>query len=179
MKERKRQKLSEEEVDQLVIAEANDPDAWEEPIFVPSSRSPRPEWMNRSKHLDLAAKFYVLSVLHRLGAEANLTLAQPDDVDITVVQEPGHAITIDVKTLAGTKEWLIDRFRAEKHHYVVFVCYLEPVQDPAAIPEVYILPSERLKFLVARTKKTRVPVDSFKEEPDSHESWQQLTSAAA
>ena len=46
----KPRKLSEEEVDSLVIAQAEDPDAWAEPILVPSSRSPRPEWLTRSKH---------------------------------------------------------------------------------------------------------------------------------
>src|SRR5687768_12980553 len=120
MKSRGPQKLSEDEVNSLVVAQVDDPGAWEEAILVPPSRSPRPEWLTRSKHLDLAAKFYVLSVLHRLGAEANLALAQPFGVDIMVVQEPGHALTIDVKTLAGTKEWLIDRFRAETHHYIIF-----------------------------------------------------------
>lgn len=178
MRHRKPQKLSEEEVDSLVIAEADDPEAWEEEILVPLSRSPRPEWLTRSKHLDLAAKFYVLSVLHRLGVEANLTLAQPFGADIMIVQEPGHALTIDVKTLAGTKEWLIDRFRAEKHHYVVFVCYREPVQDPAAAPEVYILPSEQLKSRVAGINESSVPVESLTQEFDPREIWQQLVPAA-
>lgn len=178
MKARGPQKLSEEEVNSLVIAQVDDPGAWEEPILVPPSRSPRPEWLTRSKHLDLAAKFYVLSVLHRLGAEANLTLAQPFDADIMVVQEPGHALTIDVKTLAGTTEWLIDRFRAEKHHYVVFVCYPEPVQDPTAVPEVYILPSEQLKSRVDRIRESSVPVESLTQESDAREIWQQLVPAA-
>jgi len=135
--------------------------------------------MARSKHLDLAAKFYVLSVLHRLGAEANLALAQPFDTDIMVIQEPGHALTIDVKTLAGTTEWLIDPFRAEKHHCVVFVCYLVPVYDPAAVPEVYILPSEQLKSRVARIKEISVQVESLTQEFDPREIWQQLTSIPA
>lgn len=178
MKSRKPRKLSEEEVDALVIAQAEEPDAWSEPILVPPSRSPRPEWLTRSKHLDLAAKFYVLSVLHRLGAEANLALAQPFDADIMVVQEPGHALTIDVKMLAGTKEWLIDRFRAEKHHYVVFVCYLEPVQDPSAVPEVYILPSEQLQSRVSGIRESRVQVESLTRESDAREIWQQMVPAA-
>lgn len=174
MKSRK----SDEEVNSLVVAQADDPAAWEEAILVPPSRSPRPEWLTRSKHLDLAAKFYVLSVLHRLGAEANLALAQPFDADIMVVQEPGHALTIDVKTLSGTTEWIIDRFRAEKHHYVVFVCYPEPVQDPAAVPEVYILPSEQLKSRLDRIRDRRVQVESLTRESDSREIWQQLVPAA-
>lgn len=178
MKSRKSQKLSEQEVDNLMIAQADDPDAWGEPISVPPSRSPRPEWMARSRHLDLAAKFYVLSVLHRMGAEANLALAQPFDTDIMIMREPGHALTIDVKTLAGTRHWLIDRFRAEKHHYVVFVCYQEPMQDPAAIPEVYILPSERLKSRVADIQESSVPIESLTQELDPREIWQQLAPAA-
>src|SRR6185436_20234536 len=109
MSTHKHQKPSEEEADRFAVEQAGDPNAWEEPIFVPPSSSPRPAWALRSKHLDLAAKFYVLSVLHRLGAEANLTFAQPDDVDITVVQESGHVLTIDVKTLAGTTDWHIER----------------------------------------------------------------------
>jgi hypothetical protein len=178
MKRQKPQQLSDEEVDSLVIAQADDPDAWGKPIVVPPSRSPRPEWVTRSKHMDLAAKFYVLSVLHRMGAEANLALAQPFDADIMIVQEPGHALTIDVKTLAGTKQWLIDRFRAEKHHYVVFVCYQEPLQDPAAAPEVYILPSEQLKSRVAGIKESSVPIESLTQKLDAREIWQQLVPAA-
>ncbi len=59
--------------------------------------------MSSGRHLELAAKFYVVSILHRLGAEANVTFAQPDNVDITVVQESGQALTVDVKMLRGTK----------------------------------------------------------------------------
>ncbi|HYH46746.1 MAG TPA: hypothetical protein VEG34_13760, partial [Thermoanaerobaculia bacterium] len=83
-----------------------------------------------------------------------------------------------VKTLAGTTEWLIDRFRAEKHHYVVFVCYPEPVQDPTAVPEVYILPSEQLKSRVDRIRESSVPVESLTQESDAREIWQQLVPAA-
>ena len=35
---------------------------------------------------NLAAEFYVLSVLHRLGAEANLTLGNKKAVDIVVLR---------------------------------------------------------------------------------------------
>src|ERR1700677_610119 len=50
----------------------------------------------------LAAEFYVLSVLHRLGVDANLTLGNKKSVDIAAVRAAGDAITIDVKGLAGT-----------------------------------------------------------------------------
>ena len=175
MKGRKRQKLSEEEIDRLVIAQGKDPDAWEEPVLVPPSKSPRPDWMVRPKHLDLAASFYLLSVLHRLGTEASLTLTQPY-VDIIVVQGPGHALTIDVKTLAGTTEWHKDHFLARKHHFIAFVCYLKPVQDLSAVPEVYVLPSEQLASLMSQIQADSVLLESLTQE-SSREMWEQLTSA--
>ena len=79
--------------------------------------------MSSGRHLELAAKFYVVSVLHRLGAEANVTFAPPDNVDITVVQESGQALTVDVKMLRGTKAWAVEPLRARAHHFVVFVCF--------------------------------------------------------
>ena len=50
---------------------------------------------------NLASEFYVLSVLHRLGAEANLTLGNKKAVDIVIVHAAGDAVTVDVKGLAG------------------------------------------------------------------------------
>ena len=74
-------KKPDNEIDLKLVEDAENPDAWEEPVTVPPSQVPRPRWYGRTKHLELAAKFYVLSFLHRLGAEANLTLAEPDNVD--------------------------------------------------------------------------------------------------
>lgn len=53
MKDRKPQTISEEEIDRLVTSQADDPEAWEEPVSVPPSESPRPAWMTRPKRLDL------------------------------------------------------------------------------------------------------------------------------
>ena len=176
MSTRKGKKLSgEEEMDRRVVSEADDPAAWEAPVRVPASKSPRP----RSRHLELAAKFFVLSILHRLGAEANLTFAQPDNVDITVVQQSGHVLTIDVKTLAGTTTWPIDKFRARKHHYMVFVCYSTFWRDPGVTPEVYLIPSQKLKALLARTESNSVNLKSLAREVDPDETWQQIASASA
>ena len=49
----KKRKLTEEEIDALVVAEADDPSAWGDPIIVPPSKSQRPAWMAQAKHLDL------------------------------------------------------------------------------------------------------------------------------
>jgi hypothetical protein len=173
-----RRKLTDEEIDRLVIAEADDPAAWGEPIYVPPSKSPRPAWMARAKHLDLAARFYVLSVLHRMGLDATLTFSQDDNVDITIVQESGRAITVDVKTLTGTKMWQIAPFRARDHHYVVFVWY--PTTDaPTIQPHVYIVASERLEQLLARKKRQVLSLDVLATQMSAQDAWQELAVAPA
>ena len=64
---------TDEQINELVIADVNDPSAWGDPIVVGPSKGPRR--MKHAKHLELASKFYVLSVLHRLGADATMTFS--------------------------------------------------------------------------------------------------------
>jgi hypothetical protein len=48
---------------------------------------------NIGYNTNLAAECYVLSMMHRLGAEANLTLGNKKSVDIASVRGAGDAIT--------------------------------------------------------------------------------------
>ena len=178
MKSRKR-KPSDDRIEEETLTKRNDPAAWEALAFVPPSTSPRPAWMLRSKHLDLAAKFHVLSVLHRLGAEANLALSHPDGVDITILGKGGQAITIDVKTVEGTGEWLVDRFSARKHHYVVVVEFTSRTADPSVAPNVYVVASEQLRRFLARRKLTAVSLEVLRVELAALEAWQQILSEQA
>ncbi len=174
-----RRKLSDDEIKRRLIADADDPAAWDEPITVPASRSPRPAWYGRTKHLELAAKFYVLSVLHRLGAEANLTYAQPDNVDIAAVRKSGEAFTIDVKTLTGTTEWPIESFSARKRHFLVFVRFEMNWRDPEIAPHVYIWSSEDLKSFVAGQKATTVSLEAVAAKFDPKAAWDQFATQPA
>ena len=170
---KKKRKLTDDEIDALVIAEADDPSAWGEPIVAPPSNSPRPVWMAQAKHLDMAAKFFVLSVLHRLGLEATLTFSQNDNVDITIVQESGRALTVDVRTVTGTKQWNIAPFRARDHHYVVFVWY-PATADPSILPTAYIVSSERLRDFLNRTNVKSLPLETLATELAALNAWQEL-----
>jgi hypothetical protein len=165
--------------DLAVIAQVDDASAWEDPVFVPPSEAPRPNWMRAGKHLELAAKFHVLSVLHRLGADANLTLAQPGNVDITVVWESGQAVTIDVKTLAGTASWHVDQFKARKHHYVVFVYFVNEQPQPDESPRVFVAHSRRLERFVSKHLGKRVSIDELSDYLSVANPWQQLVSESA
>jgi len=179
MSPKKRSRRSEAEIDALVVQQAENDDAWEPAIIVPPSDSPRPSWMKRGHHLELAAKFYVLSVLHRLGAEANLTFEQPDNVDITVVRESGQALTVDVKMLKGTKAWPVEHLRAREHHFVVFVCFPEPAQEPEVTPDVYAVHSERLQRLLSDLPSNTLNVDSIPKVAGERDAWRQLAPESA
>jgi hypothetical protein len=170
---------SDVELEEALLADAENPEAWEAPISVPPSRSPRPEWYGRRTHIELAAKFYVLSVLHRLGAEANLTYAQPDNVDIAAVLQSGEARTIDVKTLTGTSQWPVENFSAKKYHFVVFVCFEREWRNPEAVPNVYIWPSQRLKAFIAEENATSLSLEAVALKLDPVAAWQQFLTAPA
>ena len=159
MKDRKKRSDAEIELD--LLKDSNNRDAWETPIAVPSSKAPRPSWYGQIKHLELAAKFYVLSVLHRLGAEGILTYAQPDNVDIAALLQSGEALTIDVKTLTGTSLWPVEKFRARKHHFLVFV---------------YIWKSETLKKFIKSQKTTSVSLEDLATKLDPTVAWEQFAS---
>jgi hypothetical protein len=179
MRPKQRSRRSDEKIDAIVVQEAENDDAWEAPVSVPASGSPRPSWMRRGHHLELAAKFYVLSVLHRLGAEANLTFENSSNVDITVVRDSGQALTVDVKMLRGTKQWPVERLSAREHHFVVFVCFPETAQKPEVIPEVYAVHSQRLERVLRDLRSNTLDVDLIHKYTGERDAWRQLAPESA
>ena len=98
---------------------------------------------------NLAAEFYVLSALHRLGMDAMLTLGNKKSVDIVVVREEGDAVTIDVKGVADKNPWPVDNVReAQGRHFLAFVCFVGKIATVEVSPEVWVVPSARLAPLV-------------------------------
>ena len=64
-----------------------------------------------SYNTNLAAEFYVLSMLYRKGYNAYLTLGNKKSVDIIIEKEHGQILTVDVKGLAGKTNWPMDNFK--------------------------------------------------------------------
>ncbi|HYI12820.1 MAG TPA: hypothetical protein VEK57_27470 [Thermoanaerobaculia bacterium] len=121
-----------------------------------------------------------MSVLHRLGAEASLSNAHPDNVDITVVQAPRRALTVDVKTLIGTTKWFVQPFIARKNHYVAFVSFpKDAATNPTDSPEVLVFPSSRLRDLLGQQKSGTVNIQSLARELGISNPWSQLLTEAA
>ncbi len=74
---KKRQKLSSQEIDEIVVAQADDESAWEEPIQVR-----RPESESYSLPADLAARAAFLAQLHRARIEEWLTLVIQERIEL-------------------------------------------------------------------------------------------------
>ena len=179
MTSRKKTRATDDQIEAEMLAKRGDPTAWEVLPFVPASSSSRPAWMLRHKHLELAAKFHVLAALHRFGIEANLALAQPDNVDIAVLGHAGHAITIDVKTVHGAREWLVHKFNARKHHYIVIVAFGEATNGVVAQPNAYVVASHTLQKFITRRKLTVISLDTFTRELAALEAWQLIAAEHA
>jgi hypothetical protein len=94
-----------------------------------------------TNNTNLASEYYILSMLYRVGAEAYLTLGNKKSVDI-IVKKKSKTITIDVKGLKGTTSFPIDNFeKGEKNHYFIFISFLDDIDNPEVLPEVYAVPS--------------------------------------
>lgn len=128
---------------------------------------------------NLASEFYILSVLHRLGVSAALTLANKKSVDIVVARAEGDALTIDVKGAAGTTGFFVNNQMVSKpNHFVVFVTYLNKFDDPSVEPEVYIVPSADIAGLALsypRSGKNVVRLSALRShQPSYRNMWQTI-----
>lgn len=107
---------------------------------------------------NLASEFHVLSILHRLGFTAYLTLGNKKSVDITVVRDVGDSLTIDVKGVAKKTDWLLSKpsRRPRAGHFTVLVGYNGSIDDVGTLPDAWVLPDREYLALIktAKTGKT-------------------------
>jgi hypothetical protein len=128
----------------------------------------------------LAAEFFVMSALHRLGANPLLTLGNKKAVDI-VVENGAHTLTVEVKGLSTMGSFPIGDYTArarDKQHYYVFVSFLGKISDPACPPDVYIVPAADLdgKGLVDHNKVNNVLCSTLEENKDRYkDNWAVFT----
>ena len=96
---------------------------------------------------NLAAEFYVLSMLYRMGAEASLTLGNKKSVDIFVYKSNGTTLTIDVKGVAKAYDWPINPANVtdDPKHYFALLTFEGKIDDPLFAPTVWIIPSKILR----------------------------------
>lgn len=111
-------------------------------------------------HTNLAAEFYVLSCLHRVGLDAHLTLGNRKGVDIVVLRDDGVAVTVEVKGLAGKYEWPAGNLGSQHpgQHFVVLVSYEGRIADGSMPPpRAWVVPFRDIDPFV-RNYRTRTNV---------------------
>ena len=103
---------------------------------------------------NLASEFHVLSILHRLGFDAVLTLGNKKTVDIVVTNENGDVITIDVKGIAKKYDWPADNIREPRggKHFIALVSYEGKIEDPTFTPNVWIIPHREIEKFIKQYK---------------------------
>ncbi len=114
---------------------------------------------------NLAAEFYVLSCLHRLGLTANLTLGNKKGVDIVVVRDSSDAVTVEVKGIAKKYDWPANNLVTDRpnSHFVVLVSFEGRIDESdMPPPRVWVLPFlevERFKRIYgSRTNVSRAAI---------------------
>ena len=102
----------------------------------------------KTQNTNLASEYYVMSCLYRIGADAYLTLGNKKSVDI-IVKKSDVLLTIDVKGLKGSTNFHIGNLKDEdksEKHFIVFVSYTGKIKNTKHLPEMYIVPSNKLDF---------------------------------
>ncbi len=114
---------------------------------------------------NLAAEFYVLSCLHRLGLTANLTLGNKKGVDIVVLRDAGDAVTVEVKGIAKKYDWPAGNLVTEHpdNHFVALVSFEGRIGEAdMPPPRVWVIPFravERFKrYYTNRTNVSRAAI---------------------
>lgn len=96
---------------------------------------------------NLASEFYVLSMLFRMGLDANLTLGNKKSVDITIVRGPSDVITVDVKAVAKCMDWPIGSRAVlnPDRHFLALICYNGKFTSLDTAPDTWIVPYHEVK----------------------------------
>ncbi len=108
---------------------------------------------------NLAAEFWVLSVLYRLGVEAHLTLGNKKSVDILIARNSKTIYTVDVKGLADPYDWPADNIKVfdDPNHFYILLSFEGKISDPLTSPSVWIIPSNQIQPFI-KTYKTRAVI---------------------
>jgi len=128
---------------------------------------------------NLAAEFWVLSALYRIGVDAHLTLGNKKAIDIVIVKDSEIIFTVDVKGVVGPYDWPADNIKEldKPNHVYVFVCFENKITDPSLSPSVWIIPSVQLKdFMIEYKTRSVVSRSRVKKNgADFNNAWHLIT----
>ena len=103
----------------------------------------------------VAAEYFVLSQIYRLGLEAYISQGNKKAIDIRVIQENGNPISVDVKAVRGYSSLVVNNIKTHEYHYIVFVIYNNKFEDVLTQPEVFIVPSLEVTSITQNFKEEK------------------------
>jgi len=103
----------------------------------------------------VAAEYFILSQIYRLGLEAYISQGNKKAIDIRVIQENGKPISIDVKAVRGYSSLVVNNVKAQDNHYIVFVIYNNKFEDVLVPPDVYVVPSSDVPSITSHFKEEK------------------------
>ena len=103
----------------------------------------------------IAAEYFVLSQLFRMGLEAYLSQGNKKSIDIRVVHSADKAISVDVKAVRSYSSLVVNNVSAVADHFVAFVIYNNKFTNLAILPEVFIVPSAEVAVITSHFKEER------------------------
>jgi hypothetical protein len=85
-----------------------------------------------------------------MGYIATITFGHTKEIDLIVAHPDGRKISIDVKGLKNTTNWPINPKLIRKDHFYVLVSYLSKYDDINIPPQVFVIPSSKIKKILGR-----------------------------
>lgn len=103
----------------------------------------------------VAAEYFVLSQIYRLGLEAYISQGNKKAIDIRVIQGNGNPISIDVKAVRGYSSLVVNNVKVKDNHFVVFVIYNNKFENLLVPPDIYVVPSSQVPAITKVFKEEK------------------------
>ena len=103
----------------------------------------------------IAAEYFILSQLYRLGIEAYISQGNKKAIDIRVIKEDETSISIYVKAVRDYSSLVVNNVISKKNHFVVFVTYNKKFEKIDTMPEVFIVPSKDVIKITRKFKEEK------------------------
>jgi len=103
----------------------------------------------------VAAEYFILSQLYRLGKEAYVSQGNKKAVDIRAVISDKKAISIDVKAVRGYSSLVVNNVKPKENHFIAFVIYNNKFEDVSTLPSIYIVPSKDVPAITKQWKNEK------------------------
>lgn len=103
----------------------------------------------------IAAEYFILSQLYRMGVEAYISQGNKKAIDIRIIRKDGISVSVDVKAVRGYSSLIVNNVIKKESHYIAFVVYNNKFEDINIIPEVFIVPSSEVIKIAKHFKKQK------------------------